>query len=128
MPWIGGGAPEATLYDVRTAADTAFALVWGMSRSRLGDRGPCVAGFEEHLVWLAVDPRLRVARSQRVLVASCLEDRESSPANMEQAALRGDTLAVKVYDARAERTLVVRYDGRTPGLGMRVDTIGTRDP
>jgi hypothetical protein len=120
---IGLAADTYRIFDVQSRVDTAYVLLSAYGASRPGTTsGPCSAGDEEGLAWLAIGPDLHVARAQSVLRTSCLENREvddSPPVD----SMTSDTLVSAIEDARLGR-LRVRYDRRSPGRGLVVDTIG----
>lgn len=101
------GGYRHQVLDVRRGSDGRSYLLLrttGQSRAQGGEER-CGAGEETDVVWMAVDPGPRVAKSQAVTVASCLRMREPVVASTDPWSfafhIPGDSVTTATYDRDA---------------------------
>jgi hypothetical protein len=115
------GDYKHTLLDAQRSGDgwTYLLVRTTGASSPHAPNGYCGAGEETDLVWAAVDPALRVAKTQSALVASCLRTRDPLGDSIE---LSGEPWSVTSY-IPGDSLRTVSFDRRHPERGLRTVTV-----
>jgi hypothetical protein len=117
----GSGEYSSSILDQRRGGDgRLYLLVRTVGGSRPHDpHGRCGAGEETNIIWLAVDPAMRVAGTKSVLVESCILAHQPVSKSAE---LTGEPWSISFY-IPGDSITTASYDRRNPERGLRVATV-----
>lgn len=107
---------EAKLLFASAVGSIRYLLVYvrGPSRSPAAADKYCGAGTEGSLVWLMLDSRWRLLRSQTALIESCFESAEGD------YEINGARLTARWSNFHLNKSFTMSYDSSQPAAGMSV--------
>lgn len=104
------------------AKDELYLLMYVVGASTGGGNGPCGAGQEEYLIWMALDAKWQKDDQKLEVIASCLENIGS--VESESYAIKKGKLIAEYIEYKEDRENVqntLTYDSAEPDKGWTIE-------